>query len=160
MKATTDHIKALIVQQLEEQCCICTTSTNLAISVGQHMKKVEILPQYREFAKVFSEEESQRFLPKRPWDHMIEFKKDAPDAIDCKVYPMSQTEDQGLWDWLKEQLGKGYIRPSKSQYASSFFFIKKKDGKLCPVQDYQCINNYTICNQYPIPLILDLITDL
>src|SRR3984957_696685 len=91
---------------------------------------------------------------------MIEFKKDTPDAIDCKVYPMSQNEDQGLRDWLTEQLEKGYIRPSKSQYASSFFFIKKKDGKLCPVQDYRRINNYTIRNQYPLPLISDLITDL
>ena len=73
---------------------------------------------------------------------------------------MSQAEDQGLRDWLEEQLEKGYICPSKSQYASSFFFIKKKDGKLCPVQDYRRINNYTICNQYPLPLISDLITDL
>ena len=91
---------------------------------------------------------------------MIEFKKDTPDAIDYKVYPMSQTEDQGLRDWLKEQLDKGYIHPSKLQYASSFFFIKKKDGKLRPVQDYRRINNYTIRNQYPLPLISDLITDL
>ena len=73
---------------------------------------------------------------------------------------MSQSEDQGLRDWLTEQLEKGYIRPSKSQYASSFFFIKKKDGKLRPVQDYHRINNYTIHNQYPVPLISDLITDL
>ena len=91
---------------------------------------------------------------------MIVFKKDTPDAIDCKVYPMSQTEDQGLCNWLTEQLNKGYICPSKSQYASSFFFIKKKDRKLHPVQDYHRINNYTICNQYPLPLISDLITDL
>jgi len=44
---------------------------------------------YDEFAKVFSEEESKRYPPKRAWDHAIEFKKDAPDAIDCKVYPMN-----------------------------------------------------------------------
>ena len=30
-KAATDHIKTLIVQQLEEQSCIHTTSTDLAI---------------------------------------------------------------------------------------------------------------------------------
>ena len=144
-KAVTEAIKAKIIQQLETQSCIKTTSTNLAIAAEQHTKKVEIPPQYQRFAKVFSEEESQRFPPSRPWDHMIEFKKDTPDAIDCKVYPMSQSEDQGLQDWLTEQLEKGYIRPSKSQYTSSFFFIKKKDGKLCPVQDYRRINNYTIC---------------
>ena len=156
----TNHIKALIVQQLEEQSCINTTSTDLTIMVEQQTKKVEIPPQYQKFTKVFSEEESQHFPPSCPWDHMIEFKKDTPDVIDCKVYPMSQKEDQGLHDWLMEQLDKGYIRPLKSQYASSFFFIKKKDGKLCPVQDYHRINNYTICNQYPLPLISDLITNL
>ena len=135
-------------------------STDLTIAAEQHTKKVEIPPQYQKFTKVFSEEKSQRFPPSRPWDHMIEFKKDTPDAIDCKVYPMSQSEDQGLRDWLTEQLEKGYIHPSKSQYASSFFFIKKKGRKLRPMQDYRRINNYTICNQYPLPLISDLITDL
>ena len=69
------------------------------------------------------------------------------------------------WRWrieefFTEQLEKGYICFSKSQYTSSFFFITKKDRKLCPVQDYRCINNYTIHNQYPLPLISDLITDL
>ena len=91
---------------------------------------------------------------------MIEFKKGTPDAIDCKVYPMSQKEDEALWDFLTEQLEKGYICPSKSQYASSFFFISKKDGKLRPVQDYRLINDCIIRNQYPLPLITDLITDL
>ena len=65
---------------------------------------------------------------------MIKFKKGTPDAIDCKVYPMSQKEDEALKDFLAEQLEKGYIRPSKSHYASSFFFISKKDGKLHPVE--------------------------
>ena len=71
-----------------------------------------------------------------------------------------QTEDKVLEDFIKEQHAKGYIQPSKSPYASSFFFIKKRDGKLRPVQDYRQINNYTIRNQYPLPLISELITNL
>jgi hypothetical protein len=43
---------------------------------------------------------------------------------------MTWVEDEDLDLFIDEQLEKGYIRPSKSQYASSFFFIKKKDGKL------------------------------
>ena len=73
---------------------------------------------------------------------------------------MSRLEDEALKEFLDEQLAKGYIRPSKSQYASFFFFISKKDGKLHPVQDYWKINDITIWNQYPLPLISDLITDL
>ena len=62
-KAATKVIKAKIIQQLETQSCIKTTSTDLAIAAEQHTKKVEIPPQYQRFAKVFSKEESQQFPP-------------------------------------------------------------------------------------------------
>ena len=90
----------------------------------------------------------------------INFKTGVPDAIRCNVYPMTQVEDKALDNWLDEQLAKGYIRPSISPYASSFFFIKKKDGKLRPVQDYRNLNKWMVRNQYPLPLITSLIQDL
>jgi len=62
--------------------------------------------------------------------------------------------------FLNDKLEKGYICESKSPYASPFFFVRKKDRKLRPVQDYQKINAITIRNQYPLPLIADLIRDL
>ncbi len=78
------------IQDTTESCYSrATTSTELAIKAQQYVKKVEVLEDYHKFAKVFSEEESKRYPPKRPWDHAIEFKKDALDAIDCKVYPMN-----------------------------------------------------------------------
>ena len=43
---------------------------------------------------------------------------------------MTQAEDKALEEFIKEQYVKGYIQPSKSPYASPFFFIKKWDGKL------------------------------
>jgi hypothetical protein len=130
------------------------------VAAQQYMKKVEIPKEYQKFAKVFSEEESQRFPLSRSCDHAIDFKPGAPDTIDCKVYPMTHIEDEALDTFIDEQLEKGYIQPSKSQYASSFFFIKKKDGKLRPVQDYRKINMWMVRNQYPLPLIGDLIRDL
>ncbi|TFY80223.1 hypothetical protein EWM64_g3787 [Hericium alpestre] len=44
--------------------------------------------------------------------------------------------------------------------ASPFFFIKKKDGKLRPVQDYRLLNKGTIPNKYPLPLIGELIDQI
>jgi hypothetical protein len=107
--------------------------------------------------KVFSEEAAQHFPDTRPWDHTIDLKPDTPDTLDCKVYPLGPGEQEALQKFLKEHLDKGYIRPSKSPYASPFFFIKKKDGKLRPVQDYRKLNALTICNHYPLPLIPELI---
>ncbi len=62
-----------------------------------------------------------------------------------------------LAKFLKEHTARRTIRPSKSPYAAPFFFIKKKNGKLCPVQDYRPVNLWTIKNRYLLPLILQLI---
>ena len=128
--ALTTEDKSEIVAQLKEQGTIRGIVTELAIQAGEGKKKVEIPPQYAKFKRLFSEEASHRFPPKRAWDHTIEFKADTPDIIDCKVYPIMQTEDKALEEFIKEQHVKGYIRPLKSPYTSPFFFIKKRDGKL------------------------------
>src|ERR1700720_1736271 len=44
--------------------------------------------------------------------------------------------------------------------ASPFFFVKKKDGKLRPTQDYHKLNEATIKNHYPLPLISELVDRL
>ena len=44
--------------------------------------------------------------------------------------------------------------------ASPFFFIKKGDGTLWPVQDYHKLNDFTIKNRYPLPLIQELVDKL
>jgi hypothetical protein len=149
-----------IFNELAHKCTARGVSTELAIEAKTGAKEVTLPPEYQRFTSVFSKEESQRFLPSRTWDHAITLKNDAPEAINCKVYPMTRTEDKALDDFLDKQLAKGYIRPSISPYASSFFFIKKKDGKLHPVQDYWTLNKWTVRNQYPLPLVTALICDL
>ncbi|ESK82665.1 reverse transcriptase-rnase h-integrase [Moniliophthora roreri MCA 2997] len=70
-------------------------------------------------------------------------------------------EQQELDKFLSENLQKGYIRKSKSPIASPFFFVGKKEkGKLQPTQDYQRLNDGTIKNTYPLPLVSDLIDKL
>ena len=44
-------------------------------------------------------------LPKRkPWDHVINLKPDAPDSLKCKLYPLSIAEQQKLDKFLNENL--------------------------------------------------------
>ena len=121
----------------------------------------QIVPsQYHRHAKVFSETEAHRFPDTRDWDHAIDLKEDAPSTMDCKVYPLSPGEDIALQTFLSENLAKGYIRPSKSPYAFPFFFIKKKNGDLRPVQDYRRLNAFTVHNTAPLPLIRELMDRL
>jgi hypothetical protein len=135
-------------------------ATDLAIQAGEQQTDAELPKEYQEFARLFSDEAANRFPPAREWDHTIDLKPGAPDALDCKVYPMTRDEDITLEKFLDEKVGKGYIRPSKSPYTSPFFFVKKKDGKLRPVQDYRWLNSHMVRNQYPLPLIAQLISDL
>ena len=126
----TQEEKEDILCKLEEATTIRGIATELAIQAGEGKKKVEIPAVYDRFKRLFSEEASQRFPLSHPWDHAIDLKPDAPDAIPCKVYPVTPSEDKALEEFIREQYAKGYIRPLKSPYTSPFFFIKKRDGKL------------------------------
>ena len=111
-----------------------TTLTQLAIKEAE--KKLQqtwdqIVPkQYHHFKKVFSQEESKQLPRPKPWDHAIDLKPDVPTSFDCKIYPLAPKEQEALEEFLIEHQEKKYIEPSKSPYASPFFFVKKKDGKL------------------------------
>ena len=53
-----------------------------------------------------------------------------------KVYLLSREEREKVREFIKEQLQKGYIRPSKSPQTALVFFVGKKDRKKQMVQDY------------------------
>ena len=74
-----------------------------------------------------------------------------------RTYLMSREEKEEVKEFVEEQLRKGYIRPSKSPQTSPVFFVGKKNGKKRMVQDYQYLNKGTVKDNYPLPLILDLI---
>jgi len=120
----------------------------------------QIPEEYQQHSKVFDEKEADRFPPKREEDHAINLKEDASAVLDCKIYPLSHDQDAELNKFLGELLRKGYIRELKSPYVAPFFFIKKKDGKLRPVQDYRKLNEQTIHDNYPLPLIKTILEQL
>ena len=137
-----------------------TVAQQLAEQATDQMKRMwqELVPErYHQFAKVFSEEGSEKFPDWRPWDHTIDLKPDAPMSINCWVYPLSPAEKLEQQKFLDQNLHLKRIRCSKSPYASGFFFIKKKDRKFRPVQDYWNLNKWTIPNKYPLSLIPELI---
>ena len=65
---------------------------------------------------------------RRVWDHVIDIKKGFV-LRKGKVYPLSREEREEVREFVKEQLRKGYIQPSKSLQTVPVFFVGKKDGK-------------------------------
>jgi len=77
-----------------------------------------------------------------------------------KVYLLSREEREEVREFVKKQLRKGYIRPSKSLQTVLVFFVGKKDGKKMIVQDYRYLNEWTVKNNYPLPLISDVLENI
>ena len=92
--------------------------------------------------KVFSEEQYQRLLKHTIWDHTIELLPNAPAMLLIWLIPLNLKEREEMHKFVAKHLKRDTIWESKSPYAASFF-IKKKDGKLQPVQDYRPINKWT-----------------
>uniref|UniRef100_A0A674P365 Gypsy retrotransposon integrase-like protein 1 n=1 Tax=Takifugu rubripes TaxID=31033 RepID=A0A674P365_TAKRU len=55
-------------------------------------------------------------------------------------------------NYIGESLASGLIRPSSSPVGAGFFFVQK-DGTLRPCIDYRSLNEITIKNKYPLPLL-------
>jgi len=77
-----------------------------------------------------------------------------------KVYSLSREERKEVCEFISEQLRKKYIRPSKLSQIALVFFIGKKDGKKQMVHDYKYLNEWTVKNNYPLPLILDIVENI
>jgi len=107
---------------------------------------------YHQWIKVFGKKQSERMLMRKVWDHAIDVKKRFV-LRKGKVYSLSREEREEVREFIKKQLRKGYIQPSKSLQMAPVFFVGKKDGKKRMVQDYKYLNEWTVINNYPLPLI-------
>jgi hypothetical protein len=123
-------------------------------------EKGRIPKEYNRHGKVFSEEKSQQLPRHMIWDHAIELLPNAPATLPAQLLPLNWLEQEEMQKFVEEHLWQGTIRESWSPYVANFFFIKKKDGKLYPIQDYQPINKWMKKNWNVSPLIPQTINRL
>ena len=88
-----------------------------------------ILHYLHDYEEIFAKESFDTLPEWHQWDYMIELMPNLK-LSNCKVYPMSMTEQAELDCFIMEHLQTRHIHPSKSPMASLCFFIKKKDGSL------------------------------
>ncbi|KAL0152437.1 hypothetical protein M9458_052160, partial [Cirrhinus mrigala] len=92
------------------------------------------------------------FTPEIPAEYMA--------FQDVFIYPLSIPERQAMEEYIAEALSQGFIQPSTSLAASSFFFMGKKDGGLCPCIDYCQLNSQIKQQAYPLPLVPAALVEL
>ena len=92
-------------------------------------KTEEMVPRwFHKYLKVFEKKESEKMPRRKAWDHAIDLREGFVPKKG-KIYPLSRVERKEVQEFVKDQLRKRYIRPSKSPQTSPVFFVPKKDGK-------------------------------
>jgi len=120
----------------------------------------ELIPKdYHEFLPLFKKAVAEVLPPHRPYDHKIPLKEGFTPPFG-PLYSLLKLELQGLHQWIDENLYKGFIRASSSPAGGPIRFIKKKDGSLRLCVDYRGLNEGTIKNHYPLPLICEILMQL
>ena len=117
------------------------------------IEEVKIPDKYSDFTDVFSEEKALMLL------ECIKLNKHAIDLEDGKqpsygpIYSLGPVKLETLKTYIETHLKTGFIRPSKSPAGAPILFDKKPDGSLRLCVNYWGLNNLTIKNRYPLPLI-------
>ena len=118
----------------------------------------EEVPVVKDYPNVFPEE-----LPGMPPDRDIEFLIELLPGIgpiSKRPYRMPANDLEEINKQIKELLEKGYIRRSSSPWGAPVLLVEKKDKFLRMVVDYRALNEVTIKNKYPLPMINDLFDQL
>ena len=76
------------------------------------------------------------------------------------AFRISVKERAFLEAHIAEQLGKGWLQPSVSEFGAPVLFVPKPDGSLRMCINYRALNKVTVKNSYPLPRIDDLMDNL
>lgn len=108
--------------------------------------------EYHCLGEVVSKQHALSLPPHRPYDCAIDLLPGAALPSSC-FYNLSRAEREAMESYIGDSLASGLIQPSSSPVGAGFFFIQKKDGTLRPCIDYRALNEITVKNKYPLPLL-------
>ncbi|KAA0050169.1 Ty3/gypsy retrotransposon protein [Cucumis melo var. makuwa] len=141
--------RSLQVRTVEgEKCCLLNTE-----AVGKGLIS-SVIKQYQD---VF--EWPEKLPPRREIEHQIHM-KEGTDPINVRPYRYGFHQKGEMEKLVQEMLNSGVIRPSTSPYSSPVLLVKKKDGSWRFCVDYRAVNNATIPDKFPIPVVEELFDEL
>lgn len=125
--------------------------------VSVHTNPPEIQQVLQQFADVF--DTPKGLPPERPYDHAIPL---TPDAVpfNSRPYRYSPAHKDEIEKQVRSMLEAGTIVPSMSPYASPVLLVQKKDGSWRFCVDFRKLNELTIKNTFPMPVIDELLDEL
>ena len=132
---------------------ICTVDE--CVKVEKTVEEI-VPPAFHAYLDFFRKEPLEWMPMCKLWDHAINL---MPDFVPEKSkIPLSPDECEEMLSFVRDQLRKGYIRPSSlPQMLPMFFVLKLETTAKHMCTNYQCLNKKTIKNNYSLPLISEMI---
>jgi hypothetical protein len=114
---------------------------------------------YRRLSEERKKDNSVGLPPHCLRDHSIPMKPDFEPPFP-PIYSLSRFKPEVLKAWLEKNLKKVSIRASSSPTGVLMLFTKKPNGNLQLCVGYRGLNEGTIKNHYPLPLIQEMLMRL
>jgi len=125
-------------------------------TISEKIDLSAIPEEYHKYANVFSKSKAETLAPHCPYDLQIDLEKDSHPPVGT-IYSLSKFEQEALKEFIDENLTNGFTRSTSSLHRAPVLFVKKKDGSLQLCVDFRGLNKITKKDQYPLPLISDLL---
>lgn len=111
-------------------------------------------PQFpHDLREVFSKAKATSRLPNCPYVCNIVTLLPGASPPKGRLYSFLSPETLAMREYIQSSLKAGIIRPSSSPTGVGFFFVDKRDKPLWPCIYCRGLNNITVKNRYPLPLI-------
>ncbi|KAL8151593.1 hypothetical protein V2J09_021401 [Rumex salicifolius] len=138
--------------------CVTQIHDSTCFSTNAHQQHPAIESLLTEYSDLFEEPTE---LP--PWrkdhNHKIAFASET-NPINQRPYRYAIHQKDKNDKMVKDMLQSGVFRNNSGAFASPIVLVKKKDGSWHMCIDYRWLNEATIKDRFPIPLIEDLMDEL
>lgn len=145
-----EQLYAVLIRPTEDSAA----KSEVTVVPGSELPRVKML--LDEFKDTVFAEPKPGVPRKRGVEHAIQLLPGSSPPPARPLRHQSEKDAEVMREYVEAGLKAGTLQPSVSPYGSMALIVKKKDGSPRVVIDFRALNEVTIKNKYPLPLMDEL----